>query len=188
MNFTEVVAQVLDVVKRPDKLTTIRREVNSAIAIFAQDGDWNKCFSEALVAINPAEYTQAVAMTEFVRHRKFKYIRRAGTNQYLKKLDFDNLAKSNCDMNDKYYIAGTNLNISMVSYAQNLDVGYFQYPPILTDAAPDYWLLEGAWPAVFNRATSKTFNDIGDAANAAMYERHAVAAWLGFRDNTHLQE
>ena len=127
-------------------------------------------------------------MTQFPRHRKFKYIRRGGTRNYLSQLSMSQLGKSDCDIRDKYYVVGENVNISMIATAQTLDVGYFQYPPILTDAAPEYWLLEAAWPAVFNRATGKVFNDIGDAANSSMYERHAVAAWLGFRNNVHFQE
>lgn len=188
MNFTEIVAEILSTTGRPDKLSVIRREVNSAIAIFAQDGDFARCLNELVVAINPAEYTQAIAMSQFPRHRKFSYIKRAGTRQYLKKLDLANLAKNDCDLRDKYYVAGSNLNISMTTVASSLDVGYYQHPPILTDNSPDYWLLEGAWPAVLNRAAGKVFDDIGDPAEATRLERQAVAAWLGFRDNHHHQE
>lgn len=188
MNFTEVVAEILSVIKRPDKLSNIRREVNSAIHIFAQDGDFAKCFEEVAVTINPAAYAQTIAMTAFPRHRKFKYIRRGGTRNYLSPLALASLGKSDCDIRNKYYIAGTNLNISMTTYALTLDAGYFAYPPYLTDAAPEYWLLDQAWPAVFNRATSKILEDIGDPAGASKFEKHAVAAWLGVRDSTHFQE
>lgn len=188
MNFTQIVAEIIATTKRPDKVSVARREVNAAVSLFAQDGDWESTFSEALVPINPAEYTQAIALSLFPLHRKFKYIRRAGTTQYLKPLDMNNLAQSNCDMRDKYYRAGTNLNISMVNLASNLDIGWYAYAPILTDASPTYWLLEGAWGAVLNTAMGKVLEDIGDPTTAARYKNDGAMYWRAYRANRHNQD
>ena len=64
-----------------------------------------------------------------------------------------------------------------------MDIGYYQYPPILNDLAPDYWLLDGGWSAVFNKALAKVFADIGDDASAQKHERLAINEFEIFRND-----
>jgi len=183
MNFTEVVAEVLSIVKRPDKIIRIRQEVNAAVNFFSSNQNFSRDMFEQLLAVAPTEYTQAILFTSLPRFRKFKYIKRAGTKEYLEPLSHSEMG-TNCDTRDKYYIIGSGINISMVSLAANLDIGYFQYPPTLTDAAPTYWMLEGGWPMVMNRAAAKIFADIGDDASAKMHEGYARIDYTAFSDDT----
>lgn len=183
MNFTEVVAEVLRIVKRPDKITDIRREVNAAINHFSVDSDFPRDLQEVLQAITATEYTQAIALSTFTRFRKFRYIKRAGTREFLKRLNDTDLFDTRCDLRDRYYIAGTNVNISMTKTAASLDIGYYQYPPVLTDASPNYWMLEGNWNAVVNKAASVIFANIGDDSSARTHNAFAVQAYMAFRQD-----
>lgn len=181
MNFTEIVAKVIDTTKREDKMLVARREVNAALVSFSSDYDFPRDIEELLVTISGVDYTQAIAYAVLPRLRKFQYIRRGGTQQYLSALDPAKQFRSDCDLRDKYYLIGSGVRISMTALSPTLDVGFWQYPPTLTDAAPDHWMLEGNWPAIMNRAIAKIFADIGDDASSSKHERYAVADFLTFR-------
>lgn len=179
MNFTEVVAEVLSAVKRPDKLLTIRREVNAAVAFFSGNQNFSRDVYEQLLVIDPAEYTQILLFADMSRYRKIKYIKRAGTKNYLSRLSAKELG-TDCDMKDKYYVVGAGIKISMTTLAASLDIAFYQYPPTLTDLAPTYWMLEAGWPMVFNRAAAKVFADIGDDASAKLHEGYARLDYTAF--------
>ena len=179
MNFTEIVTEVLAATKRPDKVLAIRREINAAVAFFSGNQNFSRDVMEQLVAIEPNEYTQQIALTDLTRYRKIKYMKRAGTKNYLQRLGAKELG-TDCDMKDRFYVAGSGIKISMTALAANLDVAYYQYPPTLTDAAPTYWMLDMGWPMIFNRAASKIFADIGDDASAKMHEMYARADYTAF--------
>lgn len=181
MNFTEVVAAILALVKRPDKLNDIRREVNAAINFFSKDINAVRDVVELQHAIVATEYTQAILLSAFPRFRKFQYLKRAGTLEYLKPLDSRKMLTASCDRADRWYIAGSSVNISMTKLATHLDVGYYQYPPILTDASPDYWMLSECWPVIFDRAIAKIYATIDADSEARRHEGYAVAGWLSAR-------
>lgn len=178
MNFTEACAEVLKVIKRPDKASDVQREVNSAINQFCLDTEFEFDVAELSPAIVPTEYTQAVPLSTFPRFRKFHWLKRGGTRCFIKRLERAELLKGTaCDMRDKWYIAGSNVNISLAAYAATLDVAWFQYPPTLTDASPDFWMLERSPYMVIDRAIAKIFTSIGDDSSAARHEAFAVSAF-----------
>jgi hypothetical protein len=183
MNFSEVVAAVNSIVKRPDRIGDVRREVNAALNFFSSDLNATRDVEELLVPIVATEYTQAILLTGFPRFRKFQYIRRAGTKNYLKFLPAKKLYEKDCAYGDKYYIASNSLKISMTELASNLDVGYYVYPPVLTDALDNnsHWLLDSAWPVIYDRALGKILGTIGDSTAAQRHEGFAVAGWLAKR-------
>ena len=181
MDFTEVVAALNALIKRPDRIPDIRREVNAAINFFSTDINATRDVVEVAHAINSTEYTQSILLSSFPRFRKFQFIKRAGTFEFLKPLDSRKMLSSNCDRADKYYIVGSSVNISMTKLATHLDVGYYHYAPILTDASPHFWLLSAAWPVIFDRAAAKVFASIGDDAESRRHEGYAVAGWLSKR-------
>lgn len=178
MNFSEVVSEVLNIVKRPDQVLNIRREVNSACNQFSMDTEFDRDVVETSPLIVGTEYTQALALSTLVRFRKIHWIKRGGTNCFLNRMTRQELIKTNCDFKDKYYVAGSNLNLSLSALASTLDIAYFQYPPTLTDAAPDYWMLELSPYMVIDRAAAKIFTAIGDDSSATRHERFAVSAFL----------
>jgi len=182
MNFNGVVAEVLSAVKRPDKVSSIHREVNQAINFFSSNQNFSRDLIEILLPIVATDYTQALPFTSLPRYRKVKYIKRGGTKEYLSLLSTKELGSS-CDHKDKYYIAGAGINIAMTKLATAVDIGFYQYPPTLTVSSPEFWLLEQGWPMVFNRATAKVFADIGDDASAKLHESYARLDYQSFCDD-----
>jgi len=182
MNFTEVVDEVLAIVKRPDKLAAIRREVNMAVTYFSSATTFSRDLYEHTLSIAPNEYTQLVPLSSLLRFRHMKYIKRAGTKNYLKRLAASELGTS-CDNQDKWYIAGSSINIAMTALAPAIDIAYYQYPPYLQSTAPvvvDYWMLESGWPMIINRASAKVFADIGDDSSAKLHETYARIDYADF--------
>lgn len=178
MNFTEVVTEVMGVLKRNDKLLDVRREVNSAVNQFCMDANFQFDLAELSPAIVYAELTQALPLSTFARFRKFAWMKRGGTSCFLNRLERQELLKgSACDMRDKYYIVGSNVNLSLASQANTLDVSWYQFPPTLTDAAPDFWMLEKSPYMVIDRTLAKLFTSIGDDSSASKYEAFALSAF-----------
>lgn len=183
MNFSELVVEVMGTVRRPDKLLDVQREINAAVIAFSSDYDFPRDIEEVTVVIDPLEYTQLVQYYNVPRFRKFQYIKRAGTRCFLSPLESKQLFRTDCDTKDKYYFTGAGIYISMTQLASALDIGYWQYPPRLTDAWPDHWFLENGWPIIYDRACAKVFAGIGDDASAAKHERNAITAFSGFRSS-----
>ena len=182
MNFTEVVNEVITTTKRPTLINTIRRKVNGAINFYSLDCDFSRDLYEQLVSIDAAEYTQSVALSTLTRFRKFKYIKRAGTNRHLKLLSDCELF-STCDKRGRYYIAGSVVNLYMDTLASSLDVGFYQYPPVLTDAVTNrtHWMLDVNPFMIIERACADIFRDIGDEKSMQIAMIAARDYYLAFR-------
>lgn len=182
MNFSQVCQEVLNVVKRPDKLNDIRREVNAAVSHFCTDASWEQNRAEAAVNINATQYSQLVALSGLTRFHRVWYLKRGGTDAYLNKLNTTALFANKCtDKRDTYYIVGQNINVNLGALSSTLDIGYYQFPPYLTDAAPDFWMLEHLPFMVIDKAISKVFIDIGNAEEANVHEMRALAAYQSAR-------
>lgn len=181
MNFTQTVAEVMSIVKRPDKLVDIRREVNSAINHFCTDTHFVRDLAEVNIAIDAAEYTQAVALSGLTRFRKEWYVKLGGTKKRLTAADPAMLWDEGCDLRNKYYIVGDSMNLYLSTLVSSVDIGYYKYPPVLTDASPDFWMLDLSPYMVIDRAASKIFTSIGDTQSAQRHEAFAVAAYQSAR-------
>jgi hypothetical protein len=172
MNFTEVVAEVVETVKRPDLINRVRREVNSAVSFYCLDNEFSRDFEEQIITLDPNEYTQSFAIGDMTRFRKFKYIRRGGTDKYLNIISTEEMLKG-CTDSDKYYIAGLNVNISLKKKSATLDIGYFMHPPLLSASNGTFWLLEVTPYMVIDRACAAVFRSIGDEKSM---QTHAISA------------
>ncbi|MGE4259162.1 MAG: hypothetical protein AB7F19_07460 [Candidatus Babeliales bacterium] len=180
MNFTEVVQEVIRTTKRPDKLADIRREVNAAVNFFSVDSEFDRDIEELLLPINSGEYSQALSMSLLPRYRRMSYLKIGGTRHFLKELSRSEML-TECDLRNKWYIAGSSLNMNSTILGAAVDVAYYAYPPYLTDASPNFWMLEGNWPAVVHRACAAIFKDIGDIPSAQAEEGYATKDYLAFR-------
>lgn len=172
MNFTDICSNIVLLTKRPDKLASIRKEVNAAVLMFSKEKDYPRDMEEQPFTLPIPGYATAVPLSDLVRFRKIAYIRISNTLHYATKLD--GMPSKQCDMRDKWYYSGTTLKVSLSAHANSLDIGYFQYPPVLTDAAPDYWMLDGNWETIQEQALSVIWNDIGDAQAAQYSARKAL--------------
>lgn len=183
MNFTDIVSSVLGTLKRPDKLNEVRREVNAAILHYCSLDNFAEDIQEIQYQL-PVAGSEAIINTvsEFTRYRKIAYIKISGTKIYVKPLD--SLVPEPCaDLRNKYYQAGVNLNINLSQSATHLDIGYYQYPPTLTDASPTHWILNGNWYAVEQKALATLLNDIGDTGASQLAERKAAMAFVTFKND-----
>lgn len=172
MNFTEVVAEVLSMTKRPDKLAETRRAVNTCLTKACIGAEFSRDLVEETIAISSSEYVQSVDITTLTRFRIWEYIRPYGAKKPLCPLDgplavFD---EEGCEKTDCYYLAGSNTVIRLSNLYSSLVVGYYQYPPVLTDASPDFWLLNIQPYMIINGAAAIIFRDIGDDGSARMKE------------------
>lgn len=183
MNFTDIVSSILSTTKRPDKINDIRREVNAAILSYSTDADHARDLQEIQYPL-PIPGTQAAPVlgTDLPRFRSVSYIKISGTRIYAKPLA--SLTPDACtDLRDKYYLAGSSLSINLSQSATSLDIGYYAYPPYLTDASPEFWMLEGNWYAIEQKALATILNDIGDTGASQLAERKAVAAYSLFKNS-----
>lgn len=179
MDFIQAVNEVVSTTKRPDLIGTARREVNSAISFYCLDNHFKRDFIEQQVTLNPTQYSQSFNLSTLTRFRDFSYIKRAGTKAFLKKLD-DASRDSGCFV-DKYYIAGSVVNINMSNVAAALDIGYYAYPPILDNANKDFWLLEIQPFMVVDRACATMFRGIGDEKSMQAHATSARETYLAAR-------
>ena len=162
MHFGEIYNEVVTTCKRPDLAVQIRREINAAISFCCLDNSFARDYAEPVIVLDANEYTQAFPLSDMPRFRKFRYLKRGGTKKYLTKISDAEMLKG-CTDKDKYYIVGTNVNVSLAALAATLDVGYFMYPPTLTQVAGnrEFWLLEVAPWMIINKACAGIFKSIG---------------------------
>lgn len=183
MNFTEIVSAIISRTKRPDKVNEIRNAVNAALLTYSSDDDYANDLQEVQYSL-PVPGTQAaipIAAT-LPRLRKIAYIKVTGSRVYAKKLE--TLMPEPCiDLRNKWYAAGSNINVNLANSAMSLDIGYYAYPPYLTDAVPTHWMLEGNWNAIMQKALSDVYTDIGDGQEAAKAERNAGLAYSIFKNS-----
>src|SRR5574337_277073 len=144
MNFTEVVNEVISTVKRPDKLIEARRAVNAAINFCCIEADFARDLEENSYPISSSEYVVNIPISAD------KIFKRG----------------SECDAKDKYYIAGDSLILQLSTLAEALLIGHYKFPPILTDAAPTFWLLEVSPFMIIDKACATIFAGIGDEKSA----------------------
>jgi hypothetical protein len=170
MNFTEVVAEVISIVKRPDKLLDIRREVNKAISFCCLGADFARDLEEASIAIDSTLFAQNIDLTTLTRFRKFEYIKPPGRAKFLRHLTPDKIFAKGREDVDVYYIAGDQANFKLCKLSSTLLVGYFKFPPTLSDASPTFWLLDIAPYMIIDKAASAIFRNIGDDASSKRHE------------------
>jgi len=182
MNFTEAVAEVNLATKRPDKINVARRKINAAISFYSFDSEFSRDFTEQLVPIDVTEWTQSFALSTLTRFRKFKYIKNAGTKLFLQPLADSELFKE-CTTRGRYYIAGDNVNLYMPALASQLDVGYFQYPTVLSDLATanSHWMLDMCPYMLIDWAAGEVFKEIGDDKSYREHKTSSRELYLALR-------
>lgn len=178
MNFTQVVSEVISITKRPDKVSDIRREVNSAINFCCIGTDFARDILEATISIDPTLYTQNVLLSTLTRFRKFKYVRPPGASLYIKALDPDHVFNNGCETLNTYYVAGDQIVFKLGALSATLLIGYFRYPPTLSDSSSSFWLLDVSPYMIINKAASSVFGNIGDDASAKKHDTEFARQYL----------
>lgn len=174
MNFSEMVTQVLALTNRPDKQTQIELAINNAISEFCLRTKFFKDLVEDSIAITSTVYSQSIDLTaNTTRFRSFKYVKQPGVKRYIHPLPPDKIFTPGDQMQrDRYYIIGSDLTIITSSLSATLEVGYYQYPAILS-GTDTHWLTDINPFCVIDKAAARIFKDIGDRQEAATHEAYA---------------
>lgn len=173
MNYQEVEQEVLNIVKRPDKIGLIRTAINRAVRHFSMGTNFAQDMSEDLVSIDPNQYAHALDLGTLTRFRTFAYIRPSNRNCYVTQCDPGAIFQKGKEQLDKYYIAGTQANLKLAVLASSLQVGWFKYPPVLNAGSSAYWMLDVCPYMVIDKAAASVFKEIGDDASATKKEQEA---------------
>lgn len=181
MLFTEAVEEVIAAVKRPDLRVRVQREINAAIVFYCFDANFERDLKEQVITLDAQEYTQAFAVSDMERYRKFHYMKRTGTNAFLTKASVNEIAEG-CTLLDKYYEVGTAINVSLKHLAASLDVCYYQYPPLLTGAngVNEFWLLDMQPWMIIDRASAAIYKLIGNERDTQIHAASAGEAYRAF--------
>lgn len=173
MNFTELVSAVSAIVKRPDKQAQIENAINTAIARTLFKTEYTHDLVETSIPLDDTLYTQTINLptlaAPLVRFRKWKYVKLTGVKGFLNPIDPQNVfvpggvQQVNC-----YYMIGSDLTVIAGSLSTALEVGYYQYPPVLT-GTNTFWLTDLCPYGIINRAAGEVFATIGDAKSAQIY-------------------
>lgn len=180
MDFAAAAREVLAIVRRPDKVASIEREINSAVRFFCTDSNFIRDVEEISVPLDPLEYSQSISYGLLPRFRKMQYLKVGGTATFLDEIKGHKRLSGNCLIN-KYYIIGSGIRINLGALASTLDAGYYQYPPELTSAAGDFWLLDLQPYMIIDRAAAMIFTNIGDDASGKHHMNLSNGAYLAFR-------
>lgn len=173
MNFTEAIDAVVAVTKRPEKRPEIANRLNRALSLFTLKASFKKDLVEVSTTVDPTSYGQTIDLSAFspalVRFRKFKYIRPTNQRYYLKFMEpeFILTPQGNIQPN-RYYVAGNSVTFTLSNLTPSLEIGYYQYAPILTEVSPNntHWMLDLMPWALIDQAAASIFQSIGDEQSA----------------------
>lgn len=166
MNFTQVVAEVVRITARPDKVSDIQREVNAAINFCSIESNFARDLMEDSYAIDPVALAQSLPLSTFTRWRKFAYIKPPAVKFYLNQRDPMKVFQNNKEDRNVYYVVGDEIKFSLCNPSATLLIGHFTYPPILTNASPNYWLLDISPYMIIHKAAASIFAEIGNSTEA----------------------
>lgn len=173
MNTTEILALAKLSHKRPDKNEEALSALNEGLSICTMRARFARDLVEQQLDIDANEYSQTIDFsTEFTRFRIFKYLRPTSQRKFLEKSDSLSLFSPGGQIQrDKYFIGGTNLTFILSVLDTSLQVGFYQYAPILTesDGSNEYWMLDLMPFAIINYVKAEIFRSIGDDASAKLY-------------------
>lgn len=172
MTFDEVVAEVVSITKRPDKINDARRHVNSMLSQASLGANFARDHDELLIVISSSEYAGNIQLTEFPRFRKIDYMLPTGYRKPLTFREPKDIFENCVEQVNSFYISGSQINYKLGTLTTGIKCGYFRYPPLLTTGAAEsaYWLLEVAPYMIIDGAAAKLFRNIGDETSARQHE------------------
>lgn len=169
MNFTELVAEVVDITKRPDLTSSIESAVKAATLKAHQSDYFFNDLIEVAVEFDEARYIQTFDPKQVVpRFRQAKYIRiwEGGIDGYAK--DFLEhiqieaaLDNYGCTRTDVFYMAGAFLQIRGTAPVEKVLFGAYQHPLITPEASYKSWIADEYPWAIIYEAARTVFLQIG---------------------------
>ncbi len=177
MDFNEVLAQVIGITARPDKVIEATVAINAAVSKCSVRASFARDLVETSISINNNLYGDTIQFNNVTptplvtRFRKFKYVKPTGALYYLKPIGADQVFTPSFNMQrNRYYVGGNNITYTLSSLANSLEIGYYQYP-ITLDAATNttHWILDLMPYVIIDLACARIFKGIGDDSSARMH-------------------
>ena len=167
MNFTEAVTAVTGIVKRPDKNSEIESAINAVLADCTVKASFANDLVETSIPVDSTLYGDTIVFNNLVvpaviRFRKFKYVKPTGVKYYLDPIGADKIfTPGGITQRDKYYVAGNSLTYVLGALTTALEVGYYQYAPVLKNTE-EHWMLNIMPWTIIDLASARIFRSIGD--------------------------
>ncbi len=174
MNFTEAINEIIGITKRPDKATEIASALNSAITYFTLKDSWKQDLKELTIAVDSSLYSDTIDLSQYVtRLRKIKYLKVYGVKGYLKEIDTEHVfTPGGYTQKNWFYVIGSDLTYNTSTLGASLELGYYQYPAILSGTST-HWMLDiNPWMLI-DKAAARIFRSIGDDNSAKLHEGYA---------------
>lgn len=189
MNFAAAQAEVVGITKRPEKVAETASALNRALSLWTLKANWKKDLVEQQLPIDPALYGQTIDFSAlvlpavpFVRFRKFKYIRPTGQRYYLRTIEPEQVfVPGGRIQTNRYYVAGNSITFTLSQLDSSLEVGYYQYAPLLVGGTDTHWMLDMIPWVVTEKAAAMILKSIGDDQSAAFYEASSMEFFLTAR-------
>lgn len=171
MNFAEVVAEVIRMTERPDKIIDIKRNVNAAINFCVTEGNFSRDLEEDEYDLVPTSYTQSIDVADLTRFRKVQYIRPSTHTKYLTHLTADKVfspsGKEACNV---FYQSGDSIKMKLNKLSPTALIGHFRYAPTLVNDDDEFWLLELSPYMIIDKAAAITYAQVGNKAESDKHE------------------
>ena len=190
----EIVSEVLQITKRPDKVDAAYRELNKAIRKLSTSTELARDLWEFVHELTePQALVHTIPLDDLVQNfRKFCYILPVGYRKPLKLITPDAMFDVDCrESLDSYYVNGHAVRISLSRPQPALKIGYFKYPVKVAPAinylaGEEYpWLCDIAEYVLIDLVAAAIFRNIGDDASAQAHEADARIAWESLRQDIH---
>lgn len=180
MNFSEVVQEVIDITARQDKKSQIENAVNTVLSLVIFKASFVRDLVESTLNAAPVQnvFSGVVDLAALSNFRKLKYLKVTGVNKFMSSRQPQGVIVQGIIVRDIYWIAGTNLNWVSSIAVKTLEIGYFVYPPKLTDAAPIHWFLDTAPNVIIDLAAARIFRSIGDSKSASDHEGSGAQLYI----------
>lgn len=177
MNFAELVAEVLVIVKRPDLQTRIEQSVRAATLKMHQSDFFYKDLYETAVQFERADVIQNFLPTEiYPNFRKVKYIRywAGGIDgaplQFLTPIQIENALDAYKQIKDNvYYMAGQLLQVRTCPAVERVLFGAYLHPIITPAESYKSWIADEYPYAIIYEAARAIFRSIGFQEQAGEY-------------------
>lgn len=182
MNFEELTAEVLVIVKRPDLIDRIQSSIRAATVKLHQSDFYYKDLREVPVQFDTETFIQNFVPTDVLPNfRKAKYIRfwfgdaDGAAGLFLTNIQIENAVDSYGYIKENvFYMAGTMLQVRASPAVHRILFGAYVYPTVTPATAYESWIArEYPWGIIYEAARS-IYRSIGFQEQANEYAKMAA--------------
>lgn len=196
MNFADALGHVIDIVGRPDKKPSARRELNAAISLAVTEGDFVFDIIETSVALDDTLYSQTITYDLLPRFRKVAHMRLFGASKLLTPIAGSQVFEAGKQLRDVFYLVSDGVKVHTSTLDHTMLIGYYEYPPVLKDlilgqdtigqeipiyTSDTHWTLDRMPWAIIHKAAAGVFQEVGNPDESARLNSMFVAEYEAAR-------